>query len=165
MSLDSGRTANSVFGRYGHAFSFDTGNSVGEIIGHNKVINACAIRNQRPFRAATCSDDMTVNFYHGPPYKWQKSMTDHTRFVQCVRFSPDGQFVISVGSDAKIFLYDGSTGDKIAEITDGAHAGGIFSMSWSPDSKQFMTSSADMTVKIWDLAERKAIKYVVQRYD
>lgn len=88
--------------RYGHAFSFDTGNSVGEISGHSKVINACSIRQQRPFRAATCSDDMTVNFYHGPPFKFQKSLTLHSRFVQSVKFSPDGQLLVSVGADGKV---------------------------------------------------------------
>jgi WD40 repeat protein len=91
--------------RYGHAFTFDTANSCGEIIGHSKVANACHIRNNRPFRAVTCSDDMTVNFYQGPPYKFSKSINDHSRFVQSVRFSPDGQFFVSVGSDAKVRVF------------------------------------------------------------
>ena len=81
---------------------FDTGSSVGEISGHNKVINACSIRQQRPFRAVTCSDDFTVNFYHGAPYKFNLSISDHTRFVNDVKFSPDGKFFISVGADRKV---------------------------------------------------------------
>lgn len=58
----------------------------------------------------------------------------------------------------KIFLYDGSTGDKISEIAENGHTGGVFSLSWNADSTQFMTSSADMTVKIWDVATKKAVK-------
>jgi len=149
--------------KYGHAFTSDSGNSVGEISGHSKIINAVSIRNNRPFRAVTCSDDMTVNFYHGAPYKFNLSISDHTRFVQCVRFSPDGAHFVSVGMDGKIFLYDGATGAKVSEISsaENSHSGGIFSVSWSPDSKYFMTSSADTTVKIWDI-EKKAVKNTFQ---
>lgn len=58
----------------------------------------------------------------------------------------------------KIFLYDGSTGDRVAEFTEGAHSGGVFAVSWSPDSKQLFTSSADSTCKIWDIETRRAVK-------
>jgi hypothetical protein len=72
---------------------FDTGSSTGEIVGHSKVrytpspslqacasarsghiednyvqlqvINAVAIRRQRPFRAATASDDNLIVFHQG----------------------------------------------------------------------------------------------------
>lgn len=146
--------------RFGQAFAYDTGATCGDIVGHNKVANSCHIRAQRPFRAVTCSDDMTVNFYTGAPYKFQKSIADHSRFVQCVRFSPDGAFFVSAGSDGKIFLYDGSTADKVAELTDGAHTGGVMSVSWSPDSKQLLSSSMDMTCKIWDVSARKAVSTI-----
>ena len=142
--------------RFGHAFTFDTGNSCGEILGHSKVVNSCSIRSVRPFRAATGGDDLTVNFYHGPPFKFVKSITDHSRFVQSVRFSPDGQLLVTAGLDAKLFMYDGGSGDKVGEILDG-HTGGIFAVSWSADSSKFMTSSADMTVKVWDASTKQAI--------
>ena len=78
--------------RFGHAFLMDTGTSTGEIIGHSKVgpaiqlwnsdsllmnlffqaINAVSIRHQRPFRAATASDDSMIIFYTGAPYKYEK---------------------------------------------------------------------------------------------
>ncbi|KAJ8323194.1 WD40 repeat-like protein [Batrachochytrium dendrobatidis] len=142
--------------KFGHAFLFDSASSVGEISGHAKVINSVSIRPGRPLRAATGSDDMTVNFYHGVPFKFNKSSTNHSRFVQCVRYSPNGDFFVSSGSDGKIFLYDGKTGDDVAELSaaDGAHTGGVFSVSWSPDSRQLMTSSADQSVKIWDVATK-----------
>ena len=44
---------------------FDTGSSTGDIIGHSKTVNAVSIRHQRPFRAATASDDVTIAFHHG----------------------------------------------------------------------------------------------------
>ncbi|KNE58011.1 hypothetical protein AMAG_04838 [Allomyces macrogynus ATCC 38327] len=144
--------------KFGHAFLFDTGSSVGEIIGHSKVANAVSIRPNRPFRAVTCSDDMTVNFYHGTPYKFTHSISDHSRFVSTVRYAPSGAYFASGALDGKIFLYDGATGTKVKEITaENAHAGGIFALAWSADSRQFITSSADATVKLWDVETSQVV--------
>lgn len=142
---------------FGHCITYDTGNSVGEILGHSSPINSVSIRSSRPYRAATASDDRTLVFYHGTPFKFQHSLTgNHTNFVQGVAFSPDGEHFVSVGTDRKIFLYDGKTGELKSEIAyDGAgHKGGIYSVSWSKDSKRFVTASADQTVKLWDVEQQ-----------
>ena len=57
--------------RCGHVFSVDTGTSVGEIMGQTKSLNAVDMRPQRPFRIATASEDNSVAFFHGPPFKFQ----------------------------------------------------------------------------------------------
>lgn len=71
-------------------------------------------------------------------------------------FSPDGEYFVSVGSDRKIFLYDGKTGELKSEIAYGGagHKGGVYSVGWSKDSKRFVTSSADQTVKLWDIEQQ-----------
>ncbi|KAI9591421.1 66-kDa stress protein p66 [Syncephalis fuscata] len=145
--------------RFGHAFTFDSGNSVGEIIGHNKPINSCHIRSNRPYRAVTAGDDNIVCFFHGPPFRFQFSIKDHSRFVNCVRFSPNGDHFASVSADTKMFLYDGKSGERVSEMSsstnEGGHTGGIYSLAWSPDSTQILTSSADGSTKIWDVATGK----------
>ncbi|EGO03741.1 hypothetical protein SERLA73DRAFT_175361 [Serpula lacrymans var. lacrymans S7.3] len=143
--------------RFGHAFLMDTGTTSGEISGHSKAINAVSIRHQRPFRAATAADDSLIVFHQGAPYKYDKTIKTHTKYVQDVRYAPSGDHFASVGSDFKIFLYDGKTGDTVAEITGDGHKGSIMACSWSPDSKSILTSSADRTVKLWDVETRKAI--------
>ncbi|KAG2189707.1 hypothetical protein INT46_004210 [Mucor plumbeus] len=144
---------------FGHAFSFDTLSSVGEITGHSKVINSVSIRQERPFRAVTASDDMTVSFFNGVPFKYVKNIRDHTRFVHSVQFSPNGEFFASAGADGKIFLYDGKTGDKIDELTtaENSHTGSVFALAWSPDSSQLLSSSADYTAKIWDINGKSVV--------
>jgi WD40 repeat protein len=132
----------------GVAFFWDSGASVGEISGHSKFITTCDFKQTRPFKIATGSEDFKVNFYDGPPFKYVKSAKDHTRFVNCVRFSPNGEKLVSVGSDKLGFVYDGKTGDKIGELT--GHEGGVLSCCWSPDSTKILTASADKTCKIWD---------------
>lgn len=43
----------------------DTGASTGDVAGHSKTLNAVSIRRQRPFKAATGSDDAKVCFHAG----------------------------------------------------------------------------------------------------
>ncbi|KAJ3512753.1 hypothetical protein NLJ89_g3342 [Agrocybe chaxingu] len=143
--------------KFGHAFMMDTGSATGEILGHSKVINAVSIRHQRPFRAATAGDDNLIVFHSGAPYKYEKTIKTHTKFVQDVQYAASGDQFASVGSDAKIFLYDGKTGDTLAEVSDSPHKGSITACSWSPDGKSLFTSSADRTVKLWDAQTQKAV--------
>ena len=58
------------------------------------------------------------------------------------------------------FLYDGKTGQKIAELGGGAepaHKGGVYALSWSPDGKRAITASGDKTVKLWDIEANTAV--------
>ncbi|KAL8775140.1 MAG: hypothetical protein Q9194_003877, partial [Teloschistes cf. exilis] len=144
--------------KYGHCITADSGNSVGEISGHSSQINSVSIRQQRPLRAATVSDDTSLVFYHGAPFKFNTILRKHQRFIYGVAFSPDGSSIVSVGADKQIFLYDGKTGEAKTEIGAGEHKGSIFSVSWAKDSNKFVTSSADQTVKIWDAEAGKAIQ-------
>ncbi|CAL1530211.1 unnamed protein product, partial [Lymnaea stagnalis] len=137
---------------FGRVFSFDSGNSVGEISGHSKPINSVAIRQGRPMKIVTGSEDFSVIFYEGPPFKFKCSKTEHQNFVNCVRYSPDGEKFISGGADGKLYIYDGKTSDLTGELgAPKAHSGGIYSMCFSPDGKKLLTVSGDKTAKIWNI--------------
>ncbi|KAI0009879.1 WD40 repeat-like protein [Xylariaceae sp. FL0662B] len=145
--------------RFGHCITADSGNSVGEVSGHSKVINAVAMRPMRPLRAATVSDDMAMCFLHGAPFKFNSKADGlHKGFVLGAAFSPDGNTLATVGADKRIQLYDGKTGEPTRSIGEGEHTGSIFGVSWSKDSKKFVTASADQTVKIWDAETGKVLR-------
>lgn len=132
---------------------------MGEISGHSKVINSVTIRQQRPLRAATASDDSSVVFLHGAPFKYQTKLGGlHKGYTYGVGFSPDGNHLVSVGADRRIQLYDGKTGEATVQIGEGEHKGSIFGVSWAKDSKRFVTASADQTVKLWDVEAGKAVQ-------
>lgn len=145
--------------RYGHCVTADSGNTVGEISGHSAQVNAVSIRQQRPLRAATAGDDKNLVFYHGAPFKFNgiPGRGNHSNFIYGVAFSPDGNHLVSVSGDKKIFLYDGKTGEIKGELSDSAegHKGSIFGVSWSKDSRSLVTCSGDRTVKTWDVEASK----------
>ncbi|XP_041744601.1 WD repeat-containing protein 1-like [Coregonus clupeaformis] len=144
--------------KFGAVFLWDTGSSVGELSGHSKVINSVDIKQTRPYRLVSGSDDNCGAFFEGPPFKFKFSITDHSRFVNCVRFSPDGNRFCTAGADGQIFLYDGKTGEKIGALGGAkAHEGGVYAVSWSPDSSQLISASGDKTVKLWDVGTSTAL--------
>jgi WD40 repeat protein len=50
-----------------------------------------------------------------------KTIKTHTKFVTDLKFALTGDAFASVGSDAKIFIYDGKTGETLAQIVDSPH--------------------------------------------
>lgn len=136
------------------AFMWDSGTNVGEFDGHSRRVLSCAYKPTRPFRVVTCGEDFLVNFYEGPPFRFKLSHRDHSNFVNCVRYSPDGSKFITVSSDKKGIIFDGKTAEKIGVLSsEGGHTGSIYAVSWSPDGKQVLTVSADKSAKVWDISE------------
>ncbi|KAL7793569.1 WD40-repeat-containing domain protein [Trichoderma ceciliae] len=144
--------------KFGKAIMADSGNSVGEIIGHTKSINAVSITPKRPLRAVTVGDDRNVNFYHGVPFEFKSVTNLHSGFVLGAVYSPDGSTFVTVGQDRRIQLYDGVTGEPLKQIGEGEHTGSIFGVSWSQDGKKFATASADQTVKLWDVESASVVQ-------
>lgn len=143
--------------RYGHGFTSDSGNSTGEIGGHSKPINAVAIRHQRPFRAVTASDDYTLVFHTGVPWKFNKVIRTHSAFVQALAYSPTGDHFVSAGSDRKIFLYDGKEGDVLTPDGLTGHQGTVYAVAFNKSGDQIMSASADGTVKLWSVPDGKEL--------
>ena len=49
---------------------------------------------------------------------WLFYFQEHQRYVQSVRYSPDGNFWASGGFDGKIYLYEAKDSELIGEFTD-----------------------------------------------
>lgn len=108
----------------------------------------------------------TNSKHSGVPFKFDKIIKTHTKFVQDVKYARSGDYFASVGSDYKVFLYDGKSGDEFGEFTGDEHKGSVVSYifsplnkfkidevlkmacSWSPDSRTLATSAMDGTVKL-----------------
>ncbi|EDW19455.1 actin-interacting protein 1 [Drosophila mojavensis] len=147
--------------RFGHVFMSETGTSVGEISGQSKPINSVDFKPTRPFRIVTGSEDNTIGVFEGPPFKFKMTKQDHSRFVQAVRYSPDGKFFASAGFDGKVFLYDATSSDLVGEFGSPAHKGGVYAVAWKPDSTQLLTCSGDKTCRLWQVESRELISEFV----
>ncbi|KAB7494482.1 Actin-interacting protein 1 [Armadillidium nasatum] len=138
--------------KFAHVFMMDTGASVkGDITGHTKCINTCDWKPTRPFRIVTGAEDNKVAFYEGPPFKFKCTRGEHTKFVQSVRYAPNGDLFASGGFDGKVCIFDGKECEFVKELGSPAHKGGVYGVSWSPDSKRLLSASGDKSCKVWDV--------------
>ena len=144
--------------KFGHVFMMETGTSVGEIAGHSKVINSCDFRPTRPFRIITGGEDNIVGIYEGPPFKFKFQLEEHNKYVQSVRFSPNGELFASGGFDGKIYLYKANDYSLVGEIGSPAHNGGVYAIYWSPNGSKLLSASGDRAVKIWDIASKNCVQ-------
>jgi WD40 repeat protein len=109
---------------------------------HNKKNLTADFKPTRPTKAVMGGEDFTLTFYGGPPFRYEKALKDHTNFVNCVRYSPDGNRFISVSSDKTGLVYDGTTATLVGKLDPAqAHTGSIYAVAWSPDGTRVATAS------------------------
>jgi WD40 repeat protein/serine/threonine protein kinase len=71
-----------------------------------------------------------------------------TENVNCVSYSPEGDYLICGDESGSVSVWDAVTGRRLAS-GDG-HRGRIWSIAVSPDGKLFATGGEDRLVKLWD---------------
>ena len=74
---------------------------------------------------------------------------EHTKSVNCVRWSPLSNYFASASNDNKIKLYDIRCYKSIQTIN--AHTNSVTSIDFHPSKKYLVSCSLDSTIKIWDL--------------
>lgn len=74
----------------------------------------------------------------------------HKTDVEQIKFSPDGNFVLTKSIDGIAYLWDLASGQS--EIQFLADQDGISTLSYSPNGKKLATVSENGIVKIWDVA-------------
>lgn len=67
--------------RFAAVFLWDSGSTVGDLACHSKVINSVDIRQKRPYRLITGSDDNSSSFFEGPPFKFKFTATVSSALV------------------------------------------------------------------------------------
>ncbi|MFF0518137.1 WD40 repeat domain-containing protein [Actinomadura nitritigenes] len=66
-----------------------------------------------------------------------------------VRFTPDGRFAVSGGSDAAVRIWD-LDGGRCLRVLDG-HAGAVNAVAISADARFALSASTDGTLRRWEL--------------
>ena len=72
------------------------------------------------------------------------------------RYSPDGKYLASAGSDRMVMVWNPQTGDQVKVLS--GHEQRINALAFSPkDSNLLVSASLDGSVRIWNVAEGKAL--------
>jgi len=132
----------------------------GALRGHSGWITAIATSVYDPNRVLTASRDKTIIVWDldqglsaqqtgGDNYgKMVKRLVGHHHFVQDIRISSDGQYVISASWDHTLRLWNISTGETTRQFR--GHKKDVLSVAFSSDNRQIITGSRDKSIKLWN---------------
>src|SRR5262249_50599683 len=98
--------------------------------------------------SATADGD--VNLWRIPSLALVTNLEGHATSMSHTAFSPDSQ-LLAGSTDKNIRLWDLASG-KIKRIFETPAAAGVWSIAFTPDSKNLIACRADGTVKVWDLS-------------
>ena len=134
----------------GKVVMWDTGVKCGDLGQHaRKKGSSCAICPVRPMRIATGGGEDSMVFFHkGPPFArvvgdGVVSEKCHERgAVHCLRYTKDGRWIASVGTDGSVCLYDGKSMALVRRV-EKVHRSSIFSCAWNRNGTHLLTCGAD----------------------
>ncbi len=81
--------------------------------------------------------------------------TGHSNKLNDLCFSPDNKYLVSVGKESNVVIWDLKTGRQYASL-DG-HSKEVTSISFHPNQAVLATASADSTIILWDYENCKVI--------
>lgn len=74
-----------------------------------------------------------------------------------IEVSPDGRFAATSNLDGTVTIHNLTPGVFEPPFTLRGHAGQVWGIAFTPDSKQIVTTSRDTTVRLWDIEARKEV--------
>jgi transcription initiation factor TFIID subunit 5 len=101
--------------------------------------------------------DKTVRMWDISRGSAVRMFSGHTGNITTIECSPDGKTVASGDDQGSINLWDLTSG-ALKKRMRGHGKGGIWSLSWSVESRIIVSGGADMTVRVWDAAQKLADK-------
>ncbi|ELU01708.1 hypothetical protein CAPTEDRAFT_223834 [Capitella teleta] len=87
-------------------------------------------------------------------WEWQSEsyilkQQGHSSLMTCVQYSPDGQYLVTGGDDAKVKVWNTSTGFCFVTFSD--HLSGISAVRFTQSGQVIVSASLDGTVRAFDL--------------
>ncbi|MBL6446458.1 WD40 repeat domain-containing protein [Fulvivirga sp. 29W222] len=123
-----------------------------------KSARAIAINEQSREMAVGYSDNK-VRIFNLDDYQLVRELEGHENSVFTVKYSPDGQLLVTAGRDAHLKIWDVQAGYlELEDIV--AHMYAINNLDFSPDGKHFVTCSMDKSIKIWDTHAFRLLKVI-----
>ncbi|KAJ3054480.1 HIR complex subunit [Rhizophlyctis rosea] len=93
----------------------------------------------------------------------RKILPGHESDVIDLAWSPDNEFLASSGCDSKIFIWSGSTFERIRVLSQ--HEGFVKGVAWDPVGKFLASQSDDKSMKIWRTSDWECEQTIREPYE
>ncbi|RAO69392.1 uncharacterized protein BHQ10_005404 [Talaromyces amestolkiae] len=118
--------------------------------GHDQDVD-CVCFHPNSAYVFTGSSDRTVRMWAVTTGNAVRMFTGHTGNITALACSRNGKLLASADDHGSIFLWDLAPG-RLLKRMRGHGKGGIWSLDWSVESTVLVSSGADNTVRVWDIA-------------
>ncbi|HEX6606231.1 MAG TPA: hypothetical protein VF276_04875, partial [Chloroflexia bacterium] len=108
----------------------------------------------------TGSDDKTARLWSAKTGQLLQTFTETSR-VWGVAFSPDSRRALLALADGTGRILDLTTGVEVRRLL--GHTNSLLSGVFSPDGKLVLTTSADMTARVWQVDYRDSLQALCAR--
>mmetsp|Transcript_23362 Transcript_23362/g.55696 ORF Transcript_23362/g.55696 Transcript_23362/m.55696 type:complete len:509 (-) Transcript_23362:165-1691(-) len=119
---------------------------VGDLRGHESRLFSAEFSPKDDGLLVTSSEDNTCRVWDVTEGKQILALRDHTEAIYSATWSPDGNHLLTGGSDGKIILWDAHTGRNKAVFEPG---GDVFGATFLGDDR--IISASDDNLIIWDI--------------
>jgi WD40 repeat protein len=103
--------------------------------------------------------DNHIRVFSLEDYQLLQAYPAHLNSVFSLRFTPDGQWLLSGSRDARLKAWKATDGYSLHQEV-AAHLFAINDICFSPDSKHFVTCSMDKSVKVWRTEDLTLLKVI-----
>ena len=84
-----------------------------------------------------------------------KTLIAHRADVNMVKFSPDGDRIVTASYDNTARVWDVASGEEVAILS--GHTNWVLGAEFSPDGDRIVTASYDNTARVWDVASGEEV--------
>lgn len=116
----------------------------------NQCITSIAINSTGDWIALGCSSDGQLLVWEWQSETYAMKQQGHSNNMNCLAYSPDGQYIVTGGDDGKVKLWNTMNG--FCSITFQEHTSTITGVIFSHNRKFIVSASLDGTVRAYDLA-------------
>ncbi|CAG8527183.1 5786_t:CDS:10, partial [Scutellospora calospora] len=118
---------------------------------------------------ASCSDDQSIKLFDlsKPGVKRSFRYLQDTHVVRSIAFHPSGDYILAGTDHESIRAYDVKNFQCFTASTSPGdlHRGGITKVRFSTNGSQFVTSSLDGSIKIWDTVTGRCVTTIENAHD
>ncbi|CAR30990.1 hypothetical protein ZYGR_0P02940 [Zygosaccharomyces rouxii] len=140
-------------------FNYNTGEKVVDFEAHPDYIRSIAVHPTKPYLLSG-SDDLTVKLWNWEKnWALEQTFEGHEHFVMCVAFNPKDPSTFASGClDSTVKVWSLGQPTPNYTLTTGQERGVNFVDYYPlPDKPYMITSSDDLTVKIWDYQTKSCV--------
>jgi WD40 repeat protein/tRNA A-37 threonylcarbamoyl transferase component Bud32 len=129
----------------------DSGAALHTLVGHADTLSVVAFSTDGSM-LITGGRDRTARVWDGATGALRLTLPEHDEEVFAAAAQPG--LVVTATMRGTLYYWDGRSGALLAR-GDGAHRGGIGSVTFSPDGRTLLSTGQDRLAKIWGVADRE----------